>query len=135
MGHCSTCNAQGPVMVYVSKLFPKPDASAFDAFGRVFSGTVKPGDRVRVLGEAYSPEDEEDSAVAQVKDVWVFMGRYRIPVTSAPAGALLTHRSSSKRLTTCAYSLGLESFSVRDVGLVPCSQPYNAFVMVLLRYS
>lgn len=89
MGHCNTCNPQGPVMVYISKLFPKPDASAFDAFGRVFSGTVKVGDKVRVLGESYSPEDEEDSAVATVTDVWVFMGRYRIPVSQAPAGAML----------------------------------------------
>jgi 116 kDa U5 small nuclear ribonucleoprotein component len=73
-------------MVYISKLFPKPDCSSFDAFGRVFSGTVKPGDKVRVLGESYTPEDEEDSAIAQISDVWIFMGRYRIPVTKAPAG-------------------------------------------------
>ena len=59
-----------------------------DAFGRILSGTVKPGDRVRVLGEAYTPEDEEDSAVAEVSNVWVYQARYRIPLTKALAGAL-----------------------------------------------
>ena len=59
-----------------------------DAFGRILSGTVKPGDRVRVLGEAYTPEDEEDSAVAEVSNVWVYQARYRIPLTKALAGVL-----------------------------------------------
>jgi len=57
-----------------------------DALGRILSGTVKPGDRVRVLGEAYTPEDEEDSAVAEVTNVWVYQARYRIPLTKALAG-------------------------------------------------
>ena len=63
-------------------------ARAADAFGRILSGTVKPGDRVRVLGEAYTPEDEEDSAVAEVSNVWVYQARYRIPLTKALAGVL-----------------------------------------------
>lgn len=89
MGHCNTCNSHGPVVVYIAKLFPKPDCSSFDVFGRVFSGSVKAGDKVRVLGQSYSPEDEEDSAVAQVSKVCVFMGRYRIPVTKCMAGGEL----------------------------------------------
>lgn len=31
------------------------------------SGSIKAGDRVRVLGEAYTPDDEEDSASGQVR--------------------------------------------------------------------
>ena len=42
----------------ISKLFPKTDCSAFDAFGRVMAGTLKKGQSVRVLGESYSPDDE-----------------------------------------------------------------------------
>jgi 116 kDa U5 small nuclear ribonucleoprotein component len=89
MGHCRECNASGPVVVYVAKLFPKPDCSAFDAYGRVFSGSLQTGDRVRVLGEAYTPDDEEDSSVAEVSKLWVYMGRYRIPVSRAPAGVYI----------------------------------------------
>lgn len=44
--HMRACNPRGPLVVYVCKLFPKRDCSGFDAFGRVMSGTVKPGDKV-----------------------------------------------------------------------------------------
>ena len=49
--HMAACNARGPLVAHVAKLIPKADCSGFDALARVFSGTVKPGDRVRVLGE------------------------------------------------------------------------------------
>ena len=44
--HMRACNAKGPLIVQIAKLFPKSDCSAFDAFGRVYSGTVRPGDKV-----------------------------------------------------------------------------------------
>ena len=40
------CNPRGPLVIYICKLFPKNDCSRFDAFGRILSGTVKPGDKV-----------------------------------------------------------------------------------------
>lgn len=89
--HMKACNPRGPLVIAIAKLFPKTDVSAFDALGRILSGTVKRGDRVRVLGEAYTPEDEEDSAVAEVTKVWVYQARYRIPLTKALAGAPPEH--------------------------------------------
>ncbi|KFM22860.1 116 kDa U5 small nuclear ribonucleoprotein component [Auxenochlorella protothecoides] len=85
-GHMRACNPRGPLAVYVTKLFPTADATAFDLFGRVLSGTVKPGDKVRVLGEAYTPEDEEDAATATVTGVWAAQGRARQPLARAVAG-------------------------------------------------
>ena len=35
------CDADGPMMVYVSKMIPAPDKGRFFAFGRVFSGRVR----------------------------------------------------------------------------------------------
>jgi 116 kDa U5 small nuclear ribonucleoprotein component len=128
------CNARGPLVIHIAKLIPKQDCSSFDAFGRIFSGTVRPGDKVsdglkillspsnlmmfhsplilictwmhwacatklevllqvRVLGESYRPEDEEDSAVAEVSNVWAYQARYRVPLGKASAG-LLSLRSS-----------------------------------------
>mmetsp|Transcript_20010 Transcript_20010/g.60453 ORF Transcript_20010/g.60453 Transcript_20010/m.60453 type:complete len:985 (+) Transcript_20010:276-3230(+) len=86
VAHMRACNPAGPLVVHIAKLFPKTDASAFDAFGRILSGTVKPGDKVRVLGETYTPEDEEDSAVAEVTAVWVYQARYRVSLPRATAG-------------------------------------------------
>lgn len=78
--------AKGPLVMHICKLFPKQDCSRFDAYGRIISGTLRPGDRVRVLGESYTPDDEEDSAVVEVSAVWVYQARYRVPIAKATAG-------------------------------------------------
>lgn len=84
--HMKQCNPKGPLVIHICKLFPKADTSAFDAYGRILSGTVKSGDRVRVLGEAYTPEDEEDSTLAKISNVWVYQAHYRTAITKAAAG-------------------------------------------------
>jgi elongation factor 2 len=45
------CDPKGHLMMYVSKMVPNPDDEArFIAFGRVLSGTVTSGQKVRILG-------------------------------------------------------------------------------------
>ncbi|RUS18498.1 hypothetical protein BC937DRAFT_88698 [Endogone sp. FLAS-F59071] len=80
------CDANGPLMIHVTKLYSTEDATGFDTFGRVMCGTVKRGQMVRVLGEGYSIEDEEDMTVQKVESVWVFESRYRMEVDGIPAG-------------------------------------------------
>ncbi len=80
------CNQDGPLVVQISKLFNTSDAAGFNAFGRVLSGTAKPGQQVRVLGEDYSIDDEEDMAIAAISDVWIAETRYNIPTDGIPAG-------------------------------------------------
>lgn len=82
----SACDPKGPLMIAVSKLYARSDASAFDAFGRVMSGTVRVNDSVRVLGEGYSLDDQEDQTQQQVSKIWVSEGRYRVEVNRATAG-------------------------------------------------
>ncbi|RMY71412.1 hypothetical protein D0863_05166 [Hortaea werneckii] len=80
------CNAEGPLVVHVTKLFNTSDAKSFNAFGRVLSGTARAGDKVRVLGEGYSVEDEEDMVNGTISDVWIAESRYNVPVSGVPAG-------------------------------------------------
>ncbi|CAL1385031.1 unnamed protein product [Linum trigynum] len=81
------CDPSGPLMINVTKLYPKPDCSSFDAFGRVYSGKIMTGQSVKVLGEGYSPEDEEDMTVKEVTKLWVYQARYRLPISMAPPGS------------------------------------------------
>lgn len=81
-----SCDQNGPLVVHVTKLFNTSDAKRFHTFGRVLSGIVRPGAEVRVLGEGYSLDDEEDMALARTSDVWIAETRYNIPVDGVPAG-------------------------------------------------
>ncbi|OAP63247.1 hypothetical protein AYL99_02474 [Fonsecaea erecta] len=85
----SKCDSDGPLVVEVTKLFSSADAKTFNAFGRIMSGTASPDQVVRVLGEAYSLEDEEDSATATIQGVHIACSRYNIPVSGVPAGNLV----------------------------------------------
>ncbi|KAI9206814.1 P-loop containing nucleoside triphosphate hydrolase protein [Polychytrium aggregatum] len=81
------CDPNGPLMIHIVKLYNSENMSQFEAFGRIMSGTISTGQSVRVLGEGYSPEDEEDMAVQTVGSLAVFQSRYKIKVTSASAGS------------------------------------------------
>ncbi|EMD42320.1 hypothetical protein CERSUDRAFT_102668 [Gelatoporia subvermispora B] len=83
------CDPEGPVMVQITKLYHTTDAQAFRAFGRVISGTVRKGMDIKVLGEGYSPEDEEDMVKVAVEDIWISEARYFIPAGEVPAGNLV----------------------------------------------
>jgi len=63
------CDPNGPVVVYISKMFPMPGSTKFFAFGRVFSGTVRTGQKVRVMGAGYSPKNPQENKDELFDDV------------------------------------------------------------------
>ncbi len=54
------CDPKGPLMIYISKMVPTMDKSRFFAFGRVLSGTVYTGQKVRILGPNYKIGKKDD---------------------------------------------------------------------------
>lgn len=76
----------GNLMIYTTKNYHRPDCVSFDVFGRVMSGVVYKGQKVKVLGEAYSLDDDEDMAIREIKNLWIYQARYRIEVSEVPAG-------------------------------------------------
>lgn len=46
--------------MYISKMVPTTDKGRFYAFGRVFSGIVSTGLKVRIMGPNYTPGKKED---------------------------------------------------------------------------
>lgn len=79
-------NKVAPQMTNIVKLYPRPDCSAFDSFGRVLSGVVRCGDRVRVLREGYSLDDVEDMSIKTVEKIWIYQARYRVEINQVTAG-------------------------------------------------
>lgn len=66
-------------MCHTTKMYSTDDGVQFHAFGRVLSGTIHAGQPVKVLGENYTLEDEEDSQICTVGRLWVSVARYCSP--------------------------------------------------------
>lgn len=88
-GSMKACDQDGPLVIHITKLFNTSDAKSFYSFGRVLSGTARPGMSVRVLGEGYSLDDEEDMTMATIGEVFIGETRYNIPTDGVPAGSLV----------------------------------------------
>lgn len=80
------CDPKGPLIVQVTKQYPSQDATSFNVFGLVLSGTLRTGTDVKVLGESYSAFDEEDLRTLPVGKIWICNSRYNVEVPSIPAG-------------------------------------------------
>ena len=80
------CNPDGPVMMFVSKMVPTSDSGRFYAFGRVFSGKVRQGEKVRILGPNYKPGKQVDLHIKTIQRVVLMMGRKAEDVVDVPCG-------------------------------------------------
>jgi elongation factor 2 len=80
------CDPNGPLVMYVSKMVPTSDKGRFFAFGRVFSGTISAGQKVRILGTNYEPGKKEDLSIKNIQRTVIMMGRKTEPVDSVPVG-------------------------------------------------
>lgn len=79
------CNPDGPLMIYISKMVPS-DKTRFNAFGRVFSGTVRTGQKVRMQGPNFIHGKKEDLFEKSIQRVVIFMGRKFEPIEDCPCG-------------------------------------------------
>jgi len=60
------CDQKGPLMVFISKMVPTSDKGRFFAFGRVFSGIVASGQKVRIMGPNYVPGSKTDLNIKNI---------------------------------------------------------------------
>jgi len=81
------CDKDGPLMVYISKMVPTSDKGRFYAFGRVFSGTIATGQKVRIMGPNYVPGAKKDLFLKSIQRTLIMMGRYVEQVPDIPAGS------------------------------------------------
>jgi 116 kDa U5 small nuclear ribonucleoprotein component len=98
------CSSSGPLMINIVKMISNAEGNKFSCLGRIFSGTISSNQRVKVLGEAFTEDDDEDMAVVEVGAIHVGVGRFVIEVTSATAGNLILLEgvdSGNPHLTQC----------------------------------
>jgi len=80
------CDSEGPLMMYISKMVPTNDKGRFYAFGRVFSGTVSTGQKVRIQGPHYKPGDSTDLNIKNIQRTVLMMGRTTEQISDVPCG-------------------------------------------------
>merc|ERR1711865_1340711 len=80
------CDPKGPLMMYVSKMVPTSDKGRFHAFGRVFSGTIATGMKVRIQGQHYKPGGKEDLNIKNIQRTVLMMGRSVEQIPDVPCG-------------------------------------------------
>lgn len=73
-------------MMYVSKMVPTTDRGRFFAFGRVFSGTIATGQKVRILGANYKAGKKEDLYEKSIQRTVLMMGRTVEYIADVPCG-------------------------------------------------
>ncbi|GIY92297.1 eukaryotic translation elongation factor 2 [Caerostris extrusa] len=111
-----TCNPDGPLMMYISKMVPTSDKGRFYAFGRVFSGTVQSGQKVRIMGPNYVPGKKEDLHEKSIQRTVLMMGRYVEPIENIPCGNI------------CGL-VGVDQFLVKTGTITTFKDAHNMKVM------
>jgi elongation factor 2 len=108
------CSPDGPLMMYISKMVPTSDKGRFYAFGRVFSGTVQTGQKVRIQSPFYNPGSGSKEGLAEktIQRTVLIMGRYVEQVQSVPCG------------NTCGL-VGVDQFILKSATITDNASAHN----------
>merc|ERR1712215_69748 len=110
------CDTDAPLMMYVSKMVPTSDKGRFYAFGRVFSGKVGSGMKVRIMGPNYVPGSKADLYEKSIQRSILMMGRFVEAIEDVPAGNI------------CGL-VGVDQFLVKTGTITTFKDAHNMKVM------
>uniref|UniRef100_A0A671LR05 Elongation factor 2-like n=1 Tax=Sinocyclocheilus anshuiensis TaxID=1608454 RepID=A0A671LR05_9TELE len=110
------CDPKAPLMMYISKMVPTTDKGRFYAFGRVFSGVVSTGLKVRIMGPNFTPGKKEDLYLKPIQRTILMMGRYVEPIEDVPCGNIVG-------------LVGVDQFLVKTGTITTFEQAHNMRVM------
>lgn len=80
------CDSRGPLMMFVSKMIPNFDSTRFLAFGRVFSGKIHAGLKIKIMGSNYIKGTKKDLFHTILQRAVLCMGRRMETVESVSCG-------------------------------------------------
>ena len=117
------CDPTAPLMLYVSKMVPTSDKGRFYAFGRVFSGTVRAGPKIRIQGPNFVPGKKEDLFVKSIQRTVLMMGGKVEALEDCPAGNIVglvgvdqfLLKSGTLTTSDVAHNMKVMKFSVSPV--------------------
>jgi len=111
-----SCDPNGPLMMYISKMVPTSDKGRFYAFGRVFSGKIATGLKCRIMGPNFVPGKKEDLNEKAIQRTILMMGRYIEAIEDVPCGNI------------CGL-VGVDQFLVKTGTITTFKEAHNMKVM------
>jgi len=110
-------------MLYISKMVPTADKGRFYAFGRVFAGTVRTGQKVRIMGPNYIPGKKDDLFIKNIQRTVLMMGRTVESLEDCPCGNTIALvgidqfllKSGTITTSEVAHNIKVMKFSVSPV--------------------
>merc|ERR1712166_862168 len=112
---CDTSDG-APMCMYISKMIPTSDKGRFYAFGRVFSGKIATGQKVRIMGPNFTPGKKEDLYEKSIQRTILMMGRYIEAIEDVPCGNI------------CGL-VGVDQFLVKTGTITTFKEAHNLKVM------
>merc|ERR1711971_1314275 len=112
----TNCDPTGPLMMYVSKMVPTSDKGRFYAFGRVFSGKIATGQKVRIMGPNFTPGKKEDLYEKSIQRTILMMGGKVEAIEDVPCGNI------------CGL-VGVDQFLVKTGTITTFKEAHNLKVM------
>ncbi|GFO47266.1 116 kda u5 small nuclear ribonucleoprotein component protein [Plakobranchus ocellatus] len=126
-----SCDPNGPLMMYIAKMIPSPEKGRFYAVGRIFSGTITHGQKVRIMGPDYDPSSakKKDLYFQTLPRAVMLMGGSVQAVDEAVCGNIVALTGVDKFLQKSgtistfdhAHNLKILKFSVSPVVRVAVS--------------
>jgi len=81
------CDPNGPVNIFISKMIdPVGDGKRYFAFGRVFSGTIRPQLEVRIMGPNFVFGEKSDLTIKKIPGTVLILGAKTENVPEIPCG-------------------------------------------------
>ncbi|KAJ8909007.1 hypothetical protein NDN08_005706 [Rhodosorus marinus] len=134
----SESQVSAPLVAMTTKLLSTTDAESFFVVARIMSGKLTTSTPVRVLGEGYNPDfDDEDQAHASVGTIYLSVGRYRTEVTAATVGQIVLVEGISESIIKSATiveeaGVGEETYIFRPLSSSLKTGPTAAVVRIAI---
>lgn len=113
------CDPLGPASIFISKIIPFKQQTM--CFGRIFSGTIKTGDKVKVY-----THDQDKGTLKTIQNVGVCMGKYFESIGSMPCGNTVVlggiDSAIKKEATVCDAETKCQTFKHMKFAVAPVVQ-------------
>jgi elongation factor 2 len=109
------CDPNGPMTMFVSKMFPANDGR-FYAFGRVFSGTIKNGQKVKIMGSNYKYGDKNDLVEGKnIQRVVLMMAKNVEPIDEVPCGNIVGLVGIDQYMTKSGTLSNVDAYPIKPM--------------------